>query len=117
MYIGEIAKKTGLSIKAIRLYEERKLIPAPKRSGRYRVYTEAHIDLLLLIKEAKALGLTLTQLQPLAALDDDQPDWEKVEQFLVEQKRRIRDQIKTLDDTIARIDACLKQMHACPEAA
>lgn len=116
MYIGEIAKKTGLSIKAIRLYEERKLIPAPKRSGRYRVYTEAHIELLLLI-EAKALGLTLAQLEPLVALDDDRPDWEKVEQFLVQQKRRIREQIKTLDDTIARIDECLKQMHACPEAA
>lgn len=117
MYIGEIARKTGLSIKAIRLYEEKKLIPAPKRSGRYRVYTASDIDLLLLIKDAKSLGVTLAQLESLIVLKDGQPDWQKVEQFLLQQKRRIFSEIAVLHQTIAKIDDCLRQIHECPKAA
>lgn len=117
MYIGEIAKRTGLSIKAIRLYEEKKLIPAPKRSGRYRVYTDADIELLLLIKDAKSLGVTLAQLEALITLDNGRLDWGKVEQFLIHQKRRIAGEIKALNETIARIDDCLQQIHECPKAA
>lgn len=117
MYIGEIARKTGLSIKAIRLYEEKKLIPPPKRSGRYRVYTDADIELLLLIKDAKALGVTLAQLESLIAIEAGPPDWQKIEQFLQQQKRRIYGEIAALNATIAKIDDCLRQLHACPKAA
>ena len=44
MYIGELSKRTGLSVKAIRLYEEKGLVKPPLRVGRYRVYQESDIE-------------------------------------------------------------------------
>ena len=49
MYIGEVAKKTSLSIRAIRLYEEKGLIKPLPRKGKYRVYNKSHIEILHLI--------------------------------------------------------------------
>ncbi len=43
--IGQLAQQTGVSRKAIRLYEEKELIlPSIKRSeGNYRVYNQEHV--------------------------------------------------------------------------
>lgn len=117
MYIGEIARQTGLSIKAIRFYEKKGLIPAPKRLGRYRVYTEADIEILLLIKDAKSFGVTLAQLQSFITIQNGHPDWKKVAQFLMQQKDRIFSEIQALNETIGKIDNCLKQIQDCPKAA
>lgn len=46
MFIGEVSRKTGLSIKAIRLYEELGLIQTPQRQGRYRIYKHSDVDIL-----------------------------------------------------------------------
>ena len=52
MQIGEIAKRTCLTVDAIRFYEERKLLPKPDRSaGRFRLYTEGTIERLDFIQQ------------------------------------------------------------------
>ncbi|MEX0802788.1 MAG: MerR family transcriptional regulator [Candidatus Binatia bacterium] len=63
--IGEVAKQTGLSVKAIRFYEKIGLIPAPERifSTGYRLYTERDVRRLRLIKRVKLLGLRLSQIE------------------------------------------------------
>ncbi len=59
-------KATGLTIKTVRYYEARGLLPAaPRTEGRYRVYSEADFHRLEFIKQAKALGLTLEQIREL----------------------------------------------------
>ena len=62
-YIGTVAERTGASRKAIRLYEERGLIPKPMRVQSYRVYTDNHIELIQIIKQAQALGFRLAEIQ------------------------------------------------------
>ncbi len=116
MYIGEISKKTGLSIKAIRLYEQLDIIPKPKRSGTYRVYGEPDVELLILIREAKELGVTLAQLKSLLFYSEGTLNWEKVEAFMIEKKQEIQNQIKALHGKIRKIDDCLQQMQ-CTEKA
>lgn len=75
--IGEVAKLTGLSGKTIRHYEEIGLIPPPDRrnpsyaSPGYRVYTEAEVRRLVLIKRAKLLDLSLEQLKQLVEAAGD----------------------------------------------
>ena len=63
MYIGELSKKSGLSIKAIRHYEEIGLTKIPKRNGKYRIYDNSDLDVLAMIKLAKSLGFALDELQ------------------------------------------------------
>ncbi len=62
--IGEVAAQTGLTPKAIRLYESRSLIPAPERTAAgYRSYSEHHVAFLKFIQQARALGLALGEIE------------------------------------------------------
>ncbi len=65
MYIGKLAKLSGATPKAIRLYEAIGLIPAPKRQGRYRVYSDKDVSLVHLIRRAQAVGFSLAELKDL----------------------------------------------------
>ena len=52
MNISDVAKKTGLTSKAIRFYEEKGLVTPPLRSENgYRSYTQLHLDELTLLRE------------------------------------------------------------------
>ncbi|MEJ2765366.1 MerR family transcriptional regulator [Photobacterium sp. MCCC 1A19761] len=66
MYIGALAKQSGVSIKAIRYYEDIGLIKTPQREGKYRVYDESYLPVLAMIKLAKNLGFTLEELKMIA---------------------------------------------------
>ncbi|UJF20465.1 MerR family transcriptional regulator [Shewanella sp. OMA3-2] len=110
MYIGEISKKTGLSIKAIRFYEERGLIQTPERKGRYRVYQQKDVELLILIKEAKALGVTLSQLKGVIVYKNDRVDWASIKQFLSEFREELVAKSKDINNKIANIDRCFEQI-------
>ena len=111
MYIGEVSKKTGLSVKAIRLYEEKGLIPIPKRLGAYRVYQASDLDILILIKEARALNITLTELKSVIVFKDGQIDWQQMETFLLQHKARLVQEIEMLKEKISLVDLCVSQIH------
>jgi MerR family transcriptional regulator, copper efflux regulator len=81
LQIGQVADRTELSIKTIRHYDEVGLVtPSARSAGGFRLYTEADIERLLVIRRMKPLGFTLEQmgelLEALAVLDcsDSEPD-------------------------------------------
>lgn len=60
--IGELASRTGFADSQIRYYERRGLLPAPPRSDcGYRVYDEADVARLRLLRQAKLHGLALDE--------------------------------------------------------
>ena len=64
--IGMAAKRTGLSPRAIRYYEDKGLLPPrPRTVGGYRQYGEADVKSLLFIRRAKDLGISLRQISAL----------------------------------------------------
>lgn len=71
LQIGEVAERTGLSLRTVRHYEEVGLLPAAERSpGGFRLYTEVAVQRLLVIKKMKPCELTLDQMREvLEALD------------------------------------------------
>jgi len=72
MKIGDIAKRTGLTIETIRFYESERLIDPPLRSGsNYRLYDQSHLDRLSFVKRSRDLGFTLDQVRDLLRLADD----------------------------------------------
>jgi len=115
MYIGEVSRITGLSAKAIRLYEERGLMPRPKRRGRYRVYNEIDIDILKLIAEAKLLGVTLSQLQNVIVYQNGQIDWPRVELFLIDVKKRLLSERIELEKKLESVETCINAINSCPK--
>lgn len=65
MFIGRLAKLTGCTPKAIRLYEQMGLINEPERNGRYRIYNAHHLDIVRLIRQAQTAGFKLVEMGPL----------------------------------------------------
>ncbi len=73
LQIEEAAQRSGLTKRAIRYYEEVGLLPPPGRTeGRYRIYTELHLERLRkIISLRETLGLTLQQVQELLLVEED----------------------------------------------
>jgi len=64
--IGAVSRRTGLSSKTIRFYEDEGLVPPPRRSeSGYRLYSEADVVRLQLIGRARLLGLDLATVRNL----------------------------------------------------
>lgn len=69
--IGEVAEAVGLSLRTIRYYEETGLVPPSGRSaGGFRLYTDADIDRLRLVKHMKPLDLTIEEMRDLLTTRD-----------------------------------------------
>jgi len=67
LYIGKVAQMTGASRKAIRLYESLGLIPAARRKGQYRVYSQQEVFLIHMIKTAQSVGFNLSEMHEMIA--------------------------------------------------
>lgn len=69
MHIGELAERTGLSLRTIRHYDDVGLLPAAARTdGGFRLYTEADCDRLMVIKTMKPLGFSLEEMAEILSL-------------------------------------------------
>jgi len=56
--IGELAARAGVSVRALRYYEEQGLLPARRSPRGQRLYTEAAVDRVRLIRKLYAAGLS-----------------------------------------------------------
>ncbi|MFI8005449.1 MerR family transcriptional regulator [Streptomyces sp. NPDC086010] len=66
MQIGEVATRTELSLRTIRHYEETGLVtPSARSRGGFRLYTEADVARLMVVRRMKPLGFTLEEMRDL----------------------------------------------------
>lgn len=59
--IAELAKEFGLTLRALRFYDNRGLL-SPQRDGRRRIFSRADRERLALIVQGKKLGFTLAEI-------------------------------------------------------
>ena len=70
--IGEAAEQAGLSLRTIRYYEEIGLVtPSGRTEGGFRLYTDADVDRLRLVKALKPVGMSLDALGALLDAADE----------------------------------------------
>ncbi|MBX3309006.1 MAG: MerR family DNA-binding protein [Cryobacterium sp.] len=63
MKVGQAANAAKVTPKAVRLWEFKGLLPPAERTtSGYRIFTEADVDILQFIRQAKALDLTLDEI-------------------------------------------------------
>src|SRR5215216_3912276 len=75
MTVGELARRTSLSIKAIRQYEGLGLIYSAGRSeGGYRLFDESALWCAQVISTLRSLGLTIKEIARLGDEHLSQPD-------------------------------------------
>lgn len=61
--LAELTARVGLSVRTIRFYTARGLVPAPLRRGRQGYYTDDHVARLELVRELQAHGFTLSAIE------------------------------------------------------
>lgn len=63
IHIGEVAERTGLSLRTLRHYDDVGLVkPSDRTDAGYRLYTDADVERILLIRRMKPLGFSLDQM-------------------------------------------------------
>lgn len=109
--IGEIARKSGVGVEALRFYESRGLIvPAMRTQSGYRLY-DAHVfERLSFIKKAQSIGFTLEEIAQIIsdAAHGHAP---------CEDVRRLASQkLQELEERIRQLQRCRRELRQTVEA-
>lgn len=107
--IGELARRTGLAVSAIRFYEDRGLVQAFRTMGNQRRFLRSDIRRLSFILIAQKLGLGLTEIEEeLAKLPQGRTptvgDWQKISRSL---RKAIDSKIQLLTRTRSKLEECI----------
>jgi len=107
--IGELARRTGLAVSAIRFYESKGLITSVRTSGNQRRFLRSDIRRLSVILIAQKLGLGLVEIEEaLKSLPQGRTptltDWQRVSRSL---RGELDARIKMLTRTRAKLDECI----------
>lgn len=107
--IGQLARRTGLSVSAIRFYEARGLVTAIRTSGNQRRFLRADIRRLSFALIAQQLGLTLSDIErELATLPQGRAptrsDWQAISTRI---RGALEARLRMLERTRERLDGCI----------
>ena len=115
--IGELAKRAGCTVKAVRFYEAKGLLPPPPRSASgYRLYSDGHLRCLQLIQRAKLLGLSLAKIRTLVVHLGEGPRpgatlRPHFERLIREELKEVVAKLDQLDVLRAELEALLSKIH------
>ena len=112
--VGELSRRTGVSVKNLRQYTDWGLINSAGRSATgYRLFDEAALWGVGLIGELRGLGLTMAEIRDLTHTRyEGQSAGSLLAQRLRESRARVEVRIADLRRTLARIDAYETEHHA-----
>ncbi|WP_373999050.1 MerR family transcriptional regulator [Bdellovibrio bacteriovorus] len=106
--ISEFGELTGLSVKALRLYEEKGILsPHTRSESRYRVYMTEQVSVAKRIVHYKHLGFTLEQIKTLLRETNEQSLQELLEARLYESRKsaaQMQQQIKSLESILTSLN-------------
>jgi MerR family transcriptional regulator, redox-sensitive transcriptional activator SoxR len=107
--IGELARRTGLSVSAIRFYEAKGLVEPFRSGGGQRRFLRSDIRRLSFIRIAQVLGLSIEAIgAELAKLPHGRTptasDWAKISKAV---RSMLDARIATLERTRDRLDSCI----------
>ncbi|CYU34056.1 MerR family transcriptional regulator [Streptococcus suis] len=106
MQVKDVEKLTGLSTKAIRLYEEKRLIEVARNPlNDYRDYSEENVRQLRLIKLLRYFELSLAEITDLLALPE-----EDLQSALREKKQGINQLAEELTDKVDLLDQLVRDL-------
>ena len=105
--VGEVAARSGVSRKALRLYEAMGILPPPARTeAGYRLYGEDVLALLRFVSQARRLGFSLAEIREIAAIRrSGRPPCPHVQDL-------VRQKVAALDQTLRELGVARKALRA-----
>jgi DNA-binding transcriptional MerR regulator len=107
MTISELAASTGVSKHTLRYYERAGLIPAVRRdaSSRHRRYTTHHREWIGFVRNLRATGMPIRELQAYAALvSEGDRTWPRRKALLAAHRARVVAMIALLEEQRTMLD-------------
>jgi DNA-binding transcriptional MerR regulator len=107
MRIGELATRTGVSVRALRYYEEQNLLASERSRGGQRHYGESAVDRVRLIQRLYAAGLPSASILDLLPRVVNGRATPELVGGLAAERDRIDRQIDDLASARERLDAVI----------
>lgn len=114
LHIGAVAERTELSLRTLRHYDEIGLVnPSERSEGGFRLYSEADVERILLIRRMKPLDFTLEQMRELLDITHEvsQPDasaearqkLREIEATAMERRTSLEKKVAMADEFLVRL--------------
>lgn len=118
MQIGDLAKETGRTVRAIHLYEELGLLtPAARSKGRYRLYGRESLVRIRWIGRLQEMGFSLGDIQTVVR------EWERIEsapgatrrmrEVYARKLEETREQMRRLEQLEHEMQASIEYLDTC----
>ncbi|WP_209002999.1 MerR family transcriptional regulator [Stappia taiwanensis] len=116
--IAEMSETFGVTLRALRFYEEKGLL-RPERRGARRFYGARDIGRMRVILQAKRIGLTLIEIREVISLVEGKMGraaqlqalreiCARQEEILKEQQAQLSDQVQEMSGVLAALDGLLQ---------
>lgn len=105
--IGDVSRRSGVTASALRFYERRGLIKSTRSEGNHRMYHREMLRRISVIRVARTLGLTLSEIsKAMSDLPDQRTptkrDWERLSKKWQEQLNERIAQMQRMRDKLTR---------------
>ena len=117
--VGELARLSGKTVRALHLYEELQLlVPIDRSKGGYRLYDEDSLTRVRWISKLQEMGFSLGEIQTMAhqwAQSGSAPNaMARVERLLKDKLAETSEQIARLQQLEGELKASLEYLSTCP---
>lgn len=110
MNISEAAKHVGLSVKAVRYYDEIGLVVAERKDNGYRNYDDSMLNTLRFLQRSRNLGFSIDECRSLVSLYKDK------ERASADVKRLAQARIIDIENKITELERLKENLQSLTEA-
>lgn len=108
MKIGDLAARTGVSVRALRYYEEKGALRPERTSSGYRVFCDADEQIVRHIQTLLTAGLGMDLItEILSCMSGEALLLADCRERLVRERRRMSDEIERIGDARSMLDGLL----------
>lgn len=107
MRIGEVAAKAGVSVRALRYYEQQDLLASTRNPGGQRQYPAGAVERVRLIQQLYSVGLPSRIIRKVLPFADSGEVSPELLELLAAERDRLDRQMTDLRDVRNRLDDCI----------
>ena len=120
--VGDLARQTGKTVRALHLYEERGLlVPAERSKGGYRLYDAESLTRVRWIGKLQEMGFSLSEMQVIVKRWEQSrsaPDaMGRVHEMLRDKLAETREHMTRLKALEVELESSLAYLETCPSCA
>jgi DNA-binding transcriptional MerR regulator len=109
--IGELARRSGVSVRALRYYEEQGLLHSERSDSGQRYYPTHAVEKVEFLQDMYAAGLTSRNIAILLPCFETGRSTEEQRRMLRRERDRIRDRVTRLGAALRRLEEIVELAH------